>query len=130
MRTEREFLDEVFSAEPGFEARLLENTLQYARRRKQRRHVVRTVAMALVLCCAGLIAFLPARKTRPVSEAPAPGALSAEAPVLPGTSIRLLTDEELLEVFAGRPVAIIGSGDQRQLVVLDTFRQSNTRLVN
>lgn len=43
---------------------------------------------------------------------------------IPGTDIRLLTDEELLSLCSGRPVAWIGQGDQRSFIVLDAFRAS------
>ncbi len=128
MRSKQQFLDEVFCADGEYDSRLLENTLHYVSRRKRRRHVVHTAALALVLGCAALFAFLPKPAERVTSQPSAPATTTAR--VVPGTHIRLLTDEELLRMFAGRPVALVGSGDQRQFVVLDTLRQPTTHTVN
>ncbi len=41
------------------------------------------------------------------------------SPIVPGTSIRLVSDEELLAMFPDRPVALVGPPENRQFVFLD-----------
>ena len=38
---------------------------------------------------------------------------------IPNSSIRVIDDEELFELLAGRPVAEVGRGDNRRIILLD-----------
>jgi hypothetical protein len=131
MKAEHELLNEAFADEP-FKQKTLQQTLGYLRSRTQRRRVVAMTVAGLVLILAFVWA-LPHRHEKVELRASAPvlpkptvriPAQSECAPMVPGTSIRVLRDEELLKMLPDRAVAIVGTGDQRQLVFLDDQRQS------
>ena len=94
----------------------LQQGLAALRRRRRRRRAGRALLFTLAPL-AGAAALLVASRR----DAAPPSGNSAVAAhrTIEGTSIRVLTDEELLALFKDRPVALIGpSGDQR-LVLFD-----------
>ncbi len=111
-----------------FAGRSLERMLDSARRRKQRRVAVRAgLGSALVLA---LLALLLHRSPSPLPEiqvveappvTPPPAAVPAAVPKAP--AVQTLSDEELLAAFGGRPVVLVGSGDSKQVVLLDGKKQ-------
>ena len=46
---------------------------------------------------------------------------------IPGTSIRVVNDDELMAMFPNRPVALVGPPERRQFVLLDEKQHGNTR---
>lgn len=130
MKSKREFVEDVFSPDPEHGTELLGKTLEYAGRRKRRRALVRGATLAAVVCGAWLIAFPPQRDGGRGEVAERPEVAAPGPRVVPGTRIQLVTDEELLTLFAGRPVALVGTGNQRQFVVLDTFREQTGERMN
>lgn len=97
-------------------AGLAEMDRSRARRRQTRRAVI---ILAPVLL---LVAVFALRKPQPVqvaSNVPAP-----RAPVVktvPGTAIEILSDEDLLRVFDGQAVALVGPRGRQQLILLKDF---------
>ena len=134
MKAEHELLNEAFG-DDSFKQQTLQQTLGYLRTRAQRRRVLATSAAGLVLILAFVWA-LPNRHEKVELRASAPflpqpvainPAQSEDAPVVPGTSIRVLSDEELMKMLPDRAMAIVGTGDERQVVFLDDQRQSAKR---
>jgi hypothetical protein len=39
--------------------------------------------------------------------------------VIAGTTIRVLTDQELLDLFQGHPVALVGTPGKQKLIIFD-----------
>lgn len=50
-----------------------------------------------------------------------------EANTVPGTSIKLVSEEELLALFPDRPVALVGPPEDRRFVFLDEARNGKSR---
>jgi hypothetical protein len=107
----------------------LEQGLRLVRRRRRLRRVARTsgwigVFIALFVALPALFRSQPVNdhaKQPTVSEAVAIAQIAIEPPVESDsdTGIRLLTDEQLLAMFPGRPVALIGPAGNQRLVFLD-----------
>jgi hypothetical protein len=83
------------------------------RRRSYRRAVVCIPLIGLILISTGRN-LLEEKKPIPAE----PRTARAEQKV-PGTSIRIIDDEQLLELFSGRPVALVGPPGHQQLVLFD-----------
>lgn len=115
-----ELFAQVLAAEEGFRTATLEHGLAALRRTRRRRKTVRmtagTVATLLVIA-ALFLAQRPRARVPPLVDA------ANTQPRVPktiaGTSIRILSDEELLDVFKGRPVALVGQPGDQRLVLLD-----------
>ena len=127
-------LDELL-ADSRFEelrAATLEAGLATVRRRRRRRVALRSAGVAIsLLACAALISLLlrraPGAEHDEIAQAnPAPtGAVAgAESPIHMAelSTVRHLTDNELLALFPGRPVALIGPPGHQRLVFLDEPR--------
>ena len=115
-----ELLTDVLAEETQLREKTLELGLDQVRRVRRRRHTMR-VAGAI---CLPILVLAAAIRVRDFSATknPTPGAVAhvTEAEkTIPGTSIRVLNDEELLELFKGRPVALIGPAGHQQLIVFD-----------
>jgi len=124
-RPEDDLLGDVFPKSADFRAASLEQMLCAARQQRRRRtafHVSGIVTLTL-----GLFVLLLNTRHK-VERAPTQVATTASPhqnnfPTVPGTSIRVLSDEELLTLFADRPVALIGPAEDRHFVVLDEVRK-------
>jgi hypothetical protein len=96
------------------------------RRKLQRKALHVSTGLGVLLLTAGLAVWHQFRtqglETIRVPQSSLAQSTQSEPPTVPGTSIRLLTDEELLSMFPGRAVALLGTGSQRQLVFLDEHR--------
>jgi hypothetical protein len=114
-------------------AAALEAGLAALRRRRRRRVALRSAGAAIsLLAFAALISWMlfrraPATEHDEVAQAnPAStGAVaSAESPIHMAelSTVRHLTDNELLALFPGRPVALIGPPGRQRLVFLDELR--------
>src|SRR5689334_17041378 len=102
-------------AENDLRAATLQAGLTAMRRRRFRRQLTRAVALLVAPILVAMIAYRMSIQPR-TQRAPA----VAQAPqVVPGTNIRVLTDEQLLDLFKGRPVALIGPPGNQQLLLLD-----------
>jgi hypothetical protein len=120
-------LNAVLNEDEAFRASTLERGLAAARRRRTERRTVQVMAplaVLLIVACA-MLSWRHAESARSfVSATPthSPGPPSVET--VPGTPIRVLNDEELFNLFKGRPVALIGEKGHRQFVLLGPERQS------
>lgn len=107
-----------------FPGQSLERMLGSAHRRKQRRMALRAgLSTALLLALLGLLLHRsppPVTETPVVQTQPAPPP-PVEVPVaIPKAPVvETISDEELLAAFGKRPVALVGSGDSKQIVLLD-----------
>jgi len=103
------------------EATLRSGLAALRRKRIARRGAVIGGVVAVVICL-----FL-VRVTHPGGESltrlarSGSGAIPAPIPVhvIPGTDVRVLSDQELLEVFAGRPVALVGTAGRQKLILFE-----------
>ena len=112
-----DFLKELFdeSAPEHFRGATLESGLAALRKVRRRRMVWRAVPVLIALVLASAIVERQLRHS--VSKAPAQA--SRPAKVMPGTDIRVLSDDELLAFFKGRPVGLVGPPENQRLVLFD-----------
>jgi hypothetical protein len=87
--------------------------------------------LAALTFCSALLVML-ARRGDHLSSQQSAKNISAPAAqpavqTVPGTNIRLVSDEELLAMFPGRPVALVGPPEDRKFVFLDEQRQAKSR---
>jgi hypothetical protein len=114
-----ELLREVLSPDE-LRAATLERTLSAARRQRQLRHVLRGAGgVAVVAVALALLWPRPVSVSQPEVAVNLP---KPSAPIVPGTDIRVINDEELLAMFPDRPVALVGPPANRQFVFLDEQR--------
>lgn len=117
------------STDNELRAKSLDRTLAAVRQRRRRRHVLRGaggIVMAGIM--AAVLWHRHAPDARPVATIHSqPSEVAPTAPTVPGTNIRLVSDEELLAMFPDRPVALVGPPGNRQFVFLDEKRTSQTR---
>jgi hypothetical protein len=113
-----ELLAEVLAE--GASAEFREATLAHGcslarRRRRNQRFILVSTCLAVPIVLAVTMLLWQTRQTKPAVMA-----IQKAAPkIIEGTSIRILTDEELLEFFKGRPTALVGLPGKQQLVLLD-----------
>lgn len=127
MKTPDDFdrlLDDVLTPDhpDRFRDESLQTVLSIVRSRKRRRQMTQaTLLLALPLVLAGVLwlkrqaggpGLLPAA-ANPETFA------SSTAPTIPGTDIRLISDDDLFALFPGRAMALIGPKDNQELVFLD-----------
>jgi hypothetical protein len=116
-----ELLADVLADDTDLRTSTLQAGLATVRRRRRARRVrTATLVLAPLLAIAALV-FQRLHQPRPGPEK----ILSAAqpAPTVEGTDIRILTDEELLALFKGRPVALIGSPGHQQLILFDEMQK-------
>src|SRR5688572_30521462 len=111
-----EFLNDVMSPDE-LRTATLECTLAATRRHRQWR---RTVRGARVVAACAILATIILREhapsVPPIATDTLPPALAIQT--VPGTNIRLVSDEELLALFPDRPVALVGPPENRHFVFL------------
>lgn len=125
----RELWDDALadSLPAGFADEALATMLGSARKRRRQRAAMKGATVLALILTALFFALHPAPnasvKTGSVTVQqlpdPPPPAAEPEAPPQAPLQLQVLSDEELLAQFPGRAVAIIGSGDSKQLVFLD-----------
>gem|GEM_PF-1322696 len=105
----------------AFRRSSLEQGLGLLRRRRRHRRVVRWCLLAslpLAFAAGVFFAWPPLPEARPVSVAESPAAgVSAAAPK--ARPVKFITDEQLLALFPGRPIALVGQPGHQQLLFLD-----------
>jgi hypothetical protein len=112
---ESRLLNDVLTEGRDVRSESLRAGLSALRGRRIRRRVF--YATSLILLPLVITNVVLNRNVQPQS---APTVARAERKI-PGTEIRVLTDDELLDFFKGRPVALIGPpGDQRLIVFGET----------
>ena len=80
-------------------------------------------ALSLILLPLAIASMVLYRNVKPQS-APA---VAQAARKIPGTEIRVLTDDQLLEFFKGRPVALVGPPGDQHLIVFDETVANHSR---
>lgn len=116
----REALEE--SIDPGFEAASLARTLASVRRFRRGRRIAKTAGASVML---GFLFYLTAHLSTPPKSLTAGGQASpqpAKQPEPAVTKVHFLTDEELLDRFPNRAVALIGPPEHERLVFLEDGR--------
>lgn len=130
-------LKELLSGEDAAQCRAasLEQMLGSVRQRQRQRQARRVAAMAAVPVLI-VLALVITRPPTPVSQQagrtslPPSGATAslahADAAAATEASVRFISDDELLSLFPGRPVALIGPPGRQQFVFLDQKRSFRT----
>lgn len=121
----RELWDDALadSLPAGFADEALATMLGSARKRRRQRAAMKGATVLALILTALFFALRPVPNASvktgsvTVQQLPDPPAPAAKPEAPP--QIQVLSDEELLAQFPGRAVAIIGSGDSKQLVFLD-----------
>ena len=116
-----ELLRDVLAEAEDTRALTLNQGLVALRRARARRRVGQlTLAAASVWVLAILSGSLIYRGPTPPTTRSEPATAAVEPPKrIAGTPIRIISDEELLSLFQGRPVALLGEPGQQRLVLLD-----------
>jgi hypothetical protein len=99
----------------------LEQGLALIRRRRRARRLGRWCILALLPLAFGAAIFFswPSRPdVRPVSVAQS-RARGVSGQIAKAGSIRIIDDEQLLALFSGRPLALVGQPGHQQLLFLD-----------
>jgi hypothetical protein len=115
-----DLLSEAGSA--GFREAALDRTLAAVRRHQRWQRRLRLAATATVPCVLLGLIFWQGRDAalrRSVSRDSAMPVTARPPDVVPGTHIRLISDEELFAMFPDRPAALIGPDEDRRFVLLD-----------
>jgi hypothetical protein len=115
-REREKLLTEVLVNETDVRQATLQAGLSALRGRRVRRYTARVATFLIPsILAAGLIV---SRMNRPFRNEPRPTRVQMEETV-PGTRIHVLTDEQLLDMFQGRPVALVGPPGNQRLLLLD-----------
>ena len=112
-----ELLTEVLANAEELRAVTLRAGLTALQRKRRRRAVLRTATLMLPI--AALVMLLAQRL---LTRDDRTGQISKGTPTVDGTSIRVLSDEELLAFFDGQPVALVGPPGHQQLLLFDEAR--------
>jgi len=111
-----ELLTDILAEESQLRFTTLELGLAEMRRVHRRRRAVRICTAVctpvFMLAAAVFVRDFQARRT---SVAPV---VQVEE-MIPGTSFRVMSDEQLLTLFKGRPVALVGPAGHQRLLLLD-----------
>jgi hypothetical protein len=132
-RPEDDLLNDIFPRSRNLRAATLEQTIFSARQQRQR-HKFARVGGVVTLCLGLLLVALNSQinfHDSPMQVAAINSSLAnkLDFPTVPGTSIRIINDEELLKMFENRPVAFIGPPEDRQFIVLDEIKIEMTSSV-
>jgi hypothetical protein len=117
---DNELFAEVLAADERLRAAILEHGLAALRQTRMRRRAVRLMAgtTASLLILAG--AWIAQHRREAVLQLVHSTTTQPPVPkTIAGTPIRVLSDEELLDMFKGRPVALVGQPGHQRLVLLD-----------
>ena len=118
-----QFLKELLTGEEisDFRRASIEQGITFVRVQRKRRQMAQRAAMVCVplLLLSLFINQIPkSSRSRPAtSQAQQP--ISPSVPVADNLKIKLINDDELFALFAGRSIALIGKPGEQQLVFLD-----------
>jgi hypothetical protein len=100
----------------------LQAGLASLRNRQKNQRAIRLSAFAVLACiiAAGWVLHRPPARPQPTTASHLPAAPESAA----AAQIRFISDEELLALFPGRAVALIGKPGEQQLVFLDAPRKA------
>ena len=103
----------------------LQRGLMLVGRKRQRRRVVQASLWILpFLLVAATVLVQLHHESKRTAHIPPPSRVAMHAPaeapqVIEGTSVRILSDTELLDLFKGRPVALVGPPGKQTLLLFD-----------
>lgn len=100
----------------------LESGLAGMHRERQRRHIMRTGAMAAILICLFVGIFLKSRNTTRNQDTKIQPLPTAAWPAL-ASHVDFISDDQLLALFTNQPVALIGKPGEQRLVFLSQPRE-------
>ncbi len=109
----KRLLAEILSETGDFRATSLEKALSQARRARAQRRMTLVIASVAIVSASVALLFSAHRTAGP---APLSSSVTAAAPA---PEVRIINDEELLNLFPDRAVALVGPPSHRQLVFLD-----------
>ena len=115
-----ELLSALFSEPHALRATSLHRALA-ALRNTRRRRTTRRIALAATAFIIGTLCIVGKHETKTTKGSPL---ISSVTPVETPRGIRILTDDELLDLFPGRAVALIGPVGNRRLVLLDAIQSA------
>jgi hypothetical protein len=123
---QEQLLKEILAEDDAFRRDSLDRGLACLRQQRRKRQWMRAACLALLpgLVAAGIFLIQP-RLARPVVSADH----STGAPTPPQPSpdtVKLINDDELLSLFPGQAVALIGKPGQQRLVFLDQQADSDS----
>jgi len=120
----RAVMDEAMTEE--CRGRALQSLLNGARRRRSVRRMGRITGGVVALCMVSwMVLVLPRWGVLPESSSPRPQDMAFLSPdpgqpqFVPGTTIRVLSDEDLFAMFPGRPMALVGAAEHPRVLFLD-----------
>jgi hypothetical protein len=122
-----ELLDEIMSGDNASNLRetSLDRTLQAVRRQQRLHHTIRGVGAVAIVGLVATVVWNQQRLEHDQIATSSPNVARTDvSKTIPGTSIRVLNDEELLAMFPNRPVALVGGPENRQFVLLDEKRMA------
>jgi|ERR1043166_3297953 hypothetical protein len=119
-----ELLADVFADSQQCRTETLERGLGALRRARAIRRTARLmVSVAVPVVIVAVVLTTQHRRTRKLREAHQIAASPAHVvKTIEGTPIRVISDEELLDLFKGRPVALAGKPGEQRLILLDEKR--------
>src|ERR1043166_2939243 len=123
---EERLITNLLAAGDELQQATLQSGLAAMRRKRIRHHAYRAASIVTVVLM--LFAFFYSRREHAQSLAhlSPPGVDIAPPPppappeVIPGTTIQVLSDQELLDLFKGHPVALVGIPGKQKLIVSDS----------
>ncbi len=122
--TDESLLDEIIDADAGdsFRGETLRQSLDVLRRRRQKKALARRTLLVMVpLALIAVTALISRQSFRrdagPVVAVNVPETSTPET--IPGTTVRIISDDELFALFPDRAVALIGEKNHQTLVFLD-----------
>ena len=126
---EQRLISDLLAAGDELQQATLQSGLAAMRRKRLRRHALRAGSIFTVMLLLLLFGFLHVRHNRDQSmtHLSRPGANIESSPrpappeVIPGTTIQVLNDQQLLDLFKGHPVALVGTPGKQKLIVFDVM---------
>jgi len=117
---EQKLISELLGENGALAGITLAHGLTLSRRKRARRHTWRVVCiLAPVAILAALLIHFRTAEPSPMATLQVSRQSPPKPEVVAGTSIRVLSDAELLEFFKGRPVALVGRSGNQRLILFD-----------
>src|SRR4051812_35981409 len=120
---EKKLIADLLAGSDDLREATLTRGLTGMRRRRSRQRVIRAGAFAgaivailsMILVSKDQRSTAPGRRNQPETTSVRP------VNVIAGTEIRVLSDQELLDLFPNRPVALVGPAGKQKLILFDAM---------
>ena len=117
---EEKLISELLAGDGELARATLAHGLTLSRRKRARRRAWRAACfLAPVALLAALLIHFRAAERSPLAGVQVSKHSPAQPEVISGTSIRVLSDAELLDFFKDRPVALVGRAGNQKLILFD-----------